>query len=188
MMKRKTILFVFLQVFGLCCLAQSGAGGSDTSSVLQQFVGCWHPNKPGWHGDISITTDGSKLYLTMTTDEGDKRFVEVKVNESEPSIKWSYSEKSDALWYIGRWSETNRDEILVDVNHIHASCGVPTEVYQKGVEANHSVKEWKYMAVLVNGELIINYGYKWNFLAPSNETVFMKSERYMSAFIYRKNN
>lgn len=189
MTKRKAVIFVFLQVFGLCCFAQSEAGNeSDSSSVLQKYVGCWHPNKPGWHGNITITTDGNKLYLTMLTDEGYKRFEEVKVNESEPSIEWSYKDECDALWYIGKRGETNRDEILVDINHINASCGVPTEVYRIGVEANHSVKEWKYMAVIVNDELIISYGYKWDFLTPSNETVFMKSNRYMSAFIYRKIN
>lgn len=123
----------------------------------------------------------------MITDEGEKRFEEVKVNESEPAIKWSYSEESDALWYIGRWGETNRDEILVNVNHIYASCGLPTEIYRKGIEATHAVKEWKYMAVLVGDKLIINYGYQWDFLTPSNETVFTKSERYLSALTYRKN-
>lgn len=189
MMKRKVVIFVFLQVFGLCCFAQSETGNdSDSSSVLQQYVGCWHPNKLGWHGDITITTDGNKLYLTMSTDEGNKRFEEVKINESESSIEWSYKDESDALWYIGKWGETNRDEILMDINHINASCGVPTEVYRIGAEANHSVKEWKYMAVMINDELVISYGYKWDFLTPSNEKVFMKSNRFMSAFIYRKKN
>ena len=189
MTKRKAVIFVFLQVFGLCSFAQPEAGNdSDSSSLLQQYVGCWHPNKPGWHGNINITTDGNKLYLTMSTDEGYKRFEEVKVNESEPSIEWSYKDESDALWYIGKWGETNREEILLDINHINASCGVPTEVYRIGIEANHSVKEWKYIAVMVNDELVISYGYKWDFLTPSNETVFMKSNRYMSAFTYRKFN
>lgn len=188
-MKRKVIFLVFFQVFGLCCLAQSETNkNSDSSSVFQKYVGCWHPDKSGWHGDITISTDGSKLYLTMSTDEGCMRFEDVTVNESEPSIEWSYREESDALWYIGKWSETNRDEIIVDINHIHASCGVPTEIYRIGVEANHSVIEWKYMAIMVNDELVINYGYKWDFLTPSNETVFMKSKRYMSAFTYRKDN
>lgn len=186
-MKRKTVLFVFLQVFGLFCLAQPETGNdSDSSSVLQQYVGCWHPNKPGWHGNINIAIDGDKLHLTMSTDEGYKQFEEVMVNESEPSIEWSYSEESDALWYIGKWRETNRDEILVDINHIHASCGVPTEIYRTGMEANHAVKEWHYFAVLVNDKLVVSYGYKWDFFAPSNEPLFMKSERYMSAFIYSK--
>lgn len=189
MMKLKVVILAFLQLFGLCCLAQSETGsGSDASSVLRQFVGCWHPNKPGWHGDINITTDGGKLYLTMTTDEGNKWFDEVKVNASEPYIEWSYCEESDALWYIGKWGETNREEIIVDVNHIHASCGVPTEIYHKGIEANHSVKDWRYVAVLVDGKLVISYGYKWNFVAPSKEVVFMKSERFMSAFKYSKDN
>jgi len=124
----------------------------------------------------------------MSTDEGNKRFEEVKINESESSIEWSYKDESDALWYIGKWGETNRDEILMDINHINASCGVPTEVYRIGAEANHSVKEWKYMAVMINDELVISYGYKWDFLTPSNEKVFMKSNRFMSAFIYRKKN
>lgn len=186
-MKRKAILFVFIQVFGLCCLAQSeSVSNSDTSSVLEQFVGCWHPNKPGWHDDINITTDGSKLYLTIITDEGNMQFDEVEVNYSEPSIKWSYKEESEALWYIAKWHETNRDEIMVDINHIHASCGVPTEIYRRGVEATHAVKEWKYFAVVVDGKLIISYAYQWDFFAPSNEVVFMKSDRFMSAFIYRK--
>lgn len=186
-MKRKAILFVFLQVLGLCCLAQSETGNdSDTSSVLQQYVGCWHPNKPGWHGKITITTDGNKLYLTMSTDEGYKRFDKVMVSESEPSIEWSYKEESDARWYIGKWSETNRNEILVNVNHIDASCGVPTEVYRIGVEANHAVKEWKYIAFMVNGKLVVNYGYKWDFFSPSNEKLFMKSERFLSPITYVK--
>lgn len=186
-MKRKVILFVFLHVFGLCCLAQPETVSTpNSSSVLQQFIGHWQPNMPGWHGDIDITTDENKLYLTMTTDEGTIHFEEVEINESEPSIEWSYSEETDALWYIGKWGETNREEILVDINHIHASCGVPTEVYSIGIEASHSVKKWKYMAVLVNNNLVISYGYQWDFLAPSNETVFMKSERHMSALTYRK--
>ena len=121
----------------------------DSASLLQQYVGCWYPDKLGWHGEIYITSDGNKLYLKMITDEGDMKFDEVEVNESEHSIHWAYSEESYAHWYIGKWGETNRNEILVDINHVYASCGVPTEVYSIGVEANHSVKEWKYMAVIV---------------------------------------
>ena len=35
-MKGKVIIFAFLQIFGLCCLAQSETGsGSDASSVLR---------------------------------------------------------------------------------------------------------------------------------------------------------
>ena len=186
-MKRSVILFAFLQVFGLYCSAQSEKdSSSDTSSSLQQFIGCWHPNISGWHGDINITVDGDKLCLIMTTEEGEKRFDDVKYNPSEPSIKWSYSEESDAIWYIGKWRETNREEILVDVNHINASCGVPTEVYRIGVETNHSAKEWKYMAVMANGKLMVNYGYKWNFFSPSNDMLFMKSERFLSPITYVK--
>lgn len=185
-MVRTTFLFLFLQLFGIFCLAKSVTGSKDSSSVLKQFEGVWHPDKPGWHGIIVIKSDGEKLYLTMKTDEGDKHFVDVEVNESEPSIEWSYCEESNAYFYIGKWRESNRDEIIVDVNHIYASCGVPTEIYSIGVEANHSVKTWKYMAVMADGNLIINFGYKWDFIAPSGEMVFMKSERYMSAFTYRK--
>ena len=160
----------------------------DTSSILEQYVGCWYPDVLGWHGEICITFDGNKLYLKMTTDEGDKIFEDVEVNESEHSIHWTYREQSYARWYIGRWKETNRNEILVDSNCIYASCGVPTEIYNIGVEASHSVKEWRYMAVVVNDELVVSYGYKWDFLSPANELVFMKLERYMSAFTYRMRN
>lgn len=41
------------------------------------------------------------------------------------------------------------------------------------------------MAVLVGDKLIINYGYRWNFFAPTGETLFMKSERNISALTYR---
>ncbi len=186
MMKRIVVLFVFLQVFGYCLAQSEDDRGLGALPVLQQFVGCWHPNISGWHGDINITVDGDKMCLVMTTDEGEKRFNTVIYNPSEPSIKWSYGEESDALWYIGKWRETNRDEILIDVNHINASCGVPTEIYRIGIEANHSVKEWKYIAFMVNGKLVVNYGYKWDFFSPSNEKLFMKSERFLSPITYVK--
>ena len=181
----RRILLLCLCFFALMASAQDIFNKGATKD-LEQFVGLWHPNNAGWHGDISITTDGSKLYLTMTTDEGKKRFDEVEINYLEPSIEWSYKEESEALWYIAKWHETNREEIMVDVNHIHGSCGVPTEIYHRGVEANHSVKEWKYFAVVVDGKLIISYAYQWDFFAPSNETVFMKFERFLSALTYRK--
>ena len=185
-MERETFLFVLLQVFGLCCLAQPETCSLDSSTVLKQFEGVWYPDKPGWHGIIVIKSDGKKLNLTMKTDEGDKHFENIEVNKNEPSFEWSYSEELEANFYIGKWRESNRDEIIVDVNHIHASCGAPSEVYSIGLEATHSKKEWYYMTVLLNNELILSYGYKWDFHAPNDELLFMKSERYMSALRYRK--
>lgn len=159
----------------------------SNQSALQQFVGTWLPDKPGWHGKIDITTDGKNLYVKMETDEGNMQFGAVEVNKAEPSIEFSYSEEFDGLWFIAHWRESNRPEIMMDINHIQASCGVPTEIHQSGVEATHSVRDWKYSGVLVDDEtLVLNYGYMWNFLSPLRDSVFMKSDRYMSALKYRR--
>lgn len=181
------LLVVAFTFWGLCCHAQSSKiQVTESSSVLQRFVGRWYPDKTGWHDQIDISINDGKLLLIMHTDEGDKRFEEVRVNESEPSIEWSYCDELEAVWSIGTWSETKREEIIVNLNRIVASCGVPTEVYQSHDEATHAKQEWKYFAVLVDDKLILSNGYKTDYFSPSGKLMFMKSRENRGIITYRK--
>lgn len=188
MKKRGVILLFIALVFsGLGCHAQMPEKQVKVSpNVLQQFVGRWYPDKLGWHGYLDLSINEGNLILTMQTTEGLKRFEEVRINEAETSIEWSYSEDIDAIWYLGTWSETNRKEIIVNTNRIVASCGIPTEVYVSHDEATHAKKKWCYLAVLANETLVLNVMSKTDYFSPSGELMFVKSQKNMSSIIYRK--
>lgn len=187
-MKRICItLFVLISVFVLCCFAlPQKSKAQDPSSVMKQFVGHWYPDRPGWHKTIDITTDGKKLFLVMSTEEGEKRFEKVAFNESEPSIKWSYTDDIKGIWYIGKWSETKRDEIILQLDRFNASCGVPTEIYKYADWSDHSKRLWKYEAKLLYGDLVIRYSYQWDFYSPSGELMFTKSNDHVMTIKYIK--
>ena len=187
-MKRKCIILcILVSIFGLYCYALSASNkAKESSTVLYDFVGHWYPDRPGWHKTIDITTNGKKLFLVMSTEEGKKRFKEVAFNESEPSIKWSYTDDIKGIWYIGKWSETKRNEIILQSDRFNASCGVPTEIYKHTDWSDHSKRTWKYEAKLVYGDLVIHFNYQWDFYSPSGELMFTKSNDHEMTIKYCK--
>lgn len=81
-MKQIVITFLFL-ICGLGCHAQSIETQEKVSPlILQHYVGRWYPDRIGWHGCLDFSINEGKLVLTMETDEGPKRFEDVKISES----------------------------------------------------------------------------------------------------------
>ena len=188
---RKMFLFCLFNIIGVFCIAQSSATINPKSqkapSDIQQFVGRWYPDKLGWHGPMDIYMKNNKLCLRMHTEEGELNFEDIVINESEPSIEWSYNDDVKyAQWYIGTWSETNRKEIILNVNGIYGSSGVPTEIFREGIEANHMKQCWKYFAVLDDDRLVLNYGSKSDYYSSTDELLFTKIKKNMLAINYYK--
>lgn len=189
-MKKGNALLLLIAAFtlwGLNCHAQSSETQEKVSPlILQHYVGRWYPDRIGWHGCLDFSINDGKLILTMETDEGPKRFEDVKISESGTKIEWSYCDEIDAVWYIGTWSETKRKEIIVNINRIIASCGIPTEVYINHDEATHAKHEWKYSAEVVNDKLIMSNTSKIDYFSRSGELMFTKSMENKSIIKYRR--
>lgn len=167
------------------CLISSATNNQGATDSLQQYVGHWNPDRYGWHGAIDIDMNDGRLRLRMQTEEGEMLFENVSVNESESSLEWSYDDDVKyAKWYIGKWNETNRREIILNVNGIYGTSGVPTEIYEEGFEANHMKQCWKYHAVLVGDKLTISYGCKADYYSSSEELLFTKIKRNVMAINY----
>lgn len=157
----------------------------DASATLNQFVGTWNPDKLGWHGPIVISYSDGKLHLKMRTEDGEMEFEDVRVCGKE--ISWSYcDEVKHAVWYLGEWRETKRTEILLDVDGIYGSSGVPTTVFQRGVMATSMRRCWEYHGTLVGEVLQVGYGSKSDYYSSSDEKLFDKVIRNDAALCYRK--
>lgn len=189
-MKRLLISMICLLTATLYGYAQlSSEDNNEKSPTINSFVGQWIPDKMGWHGTIDVMSKDGELYLYMDTEEGTKLFENVQINESEPSIKWSFEEEiMNGTWGLGIWKETNQKEILLDYHGITASCGVPTEVFKEGGIAKKVKRHWKYFASMKYDRMIVSYGCKSDFFSSSDELLFSKIEKYNQAITYIKDN
>ena len=183
-MKKYLLLGVVAFLMGSFALSQTLNNG-DIASDSNSFVGSWNPDKLGWHGSIVISYEGKNHHLTMNTEEGPIEFDDVQVRGKE--ISWSYrDEVKFANWYLGKWSESGRTEILLDVNGIYGTSGTPTTVYQRGVNATHMLRTWQYHGVLIEDRLVISYGSKSDYYSSDDELLFDKVLELPSAFSYLK--
>lgn len=157
----------------------------DAASVPNSFVGTWNPDRLGWHGSIEISNEGGKPRITMMTEDGLLEFDDVRVKGKE--IFWSYcDEVKFANWYLGKWSESGRTEILLDVNGIYGTSGTPTTIYHRGINATHMLRTWKYHGILIGDRLVISYGSKSDYYSSDDELLFDKVLDLPSAFSYMK--
>ena len=123
----------------------------------------------------------------MHTEEGKKFIGNVEVNESESSVEWSYNDDVKCgRWYIGTWDETGRKEILMNIDGIYGTSGVPSEIYETGLEATQMKCSWQYFAVLDKDKIVISYGCKCDYYSENNKLLFTKIKKIMSAIKYYK--
>ncbi len=184
----RLILLVVLSICGMYCYAQKPVGNVKIiSTVRQQLVGHWYPDRHGWHGPLYFVLEGDTLKLYMHTEEGKKFFYNVEVNESDPSIEWSYNDDVKyGRWYIGTWEETGRKEILMNSDGVYGTSGVPTEIYETGLEATQMKCSWKYFAVIEGDKIVISYGSKSDYYSEKNKLLFTKIKKIKSAIKYFK--
>lgn len=167
-------------VFVLCILGTIPSF-SQTEEEMQ-FISVWTPSKnPSPWGKIKISYNNGRLLLEMKSDEGLKKFTNVRIDNG---ILYATMEESTeyGYWKIGNW---NRERNHILVSHSGASFsnygtnGEATKIYSRGI-ATKERNFFQLKLILNNGNLELYHCYFGEYINNNGTVLFTQS----SNFIY----